>query len=180
MRICKCALTLLLFFGMALYVLPTYGASGINEEIVGECDPAYEPVVGDCLNPIAADPVYTTKPMHLNKAEVEAIARKYAAKYGIIKQVKNICKVINAESRGFTAAAGHKGRYVGMCQFMPRTFRAYVKKMVDAGVLDIRKSYSPMNPDDAVNVMVWMWSEKEYAQWGPARKIRREILIAFK
>jgi hypothetical protein len=109
-------------------------------------------------------------------AEVKEIVNKYTNKYDIQECTDSIVLVIRKESNGYADVISKNGKYYGMCQFIPRTFRVNVSKMVKAGLLDPDVTYSPLNPDHAVHVMVWMWSQGYHRQWGPAR--RMEIVIA--
>jgi hypothetical protein len=46
-----------------------------------------------------------------------------------------------------------------------------VEIMRKSGLLDAEATYSPLNPEHAVQVMVWMWSQGQMMQWGPARRV---------
>ena len=111
------------------------------------------------------------QPKRLSCGEVQSLVDRYAALYGIPDQSAAIVRVIHMESRGLTTAKSNSGRFLGLCQFMPRTFRAYVEAMKKSGLLDAGTTYSPLNPDHAVQVMVWMWSQGHMMQWGPARRV---------
>jgi hypothetical protein len=103
--------------------------------------------------------------------EIRSLVDRYADLYGIPDQSAAIVRVIHMESSGFATVKSPSGRYYGLCQFMPCTFNAYVEIMKKSGLLETGASYSPFNPEHAIQVMVWMWSQGEQLQWGPARRI---------
>lgn len=108
----------------------------------------------------------------LKASQIRAIVEQYASRYGIPDRAEVIARVIHLESSGYPAARSKCGRYVGLCQFMPHTFRANVDAMKRAGLLDPAGTYSPLDPDQAIHVMVWMWSQGLWHQWGPARRMQ--------
>ncbi len=110
-------------------------------------------------------------PKRLSCEEIQSLVDRYATLYGIPHQSAAIVRVIHMESRGLATAKSPSGRFLGLCQFMPRTFKAYVEIMKSSGLLDAEVTYSPFNPEHAIQVMVWMWSQGEQLQWGPARRI---------
>ena len=71
-------------------------------------------------------------------------------------------------------------RYYGMCQFTQKTFRASVVRMKQLGLLDSDATLSPMEPEHAVHVMAWMWSQGGYGHWGPAKRLLRKLARASK
>lgn len=107
----------------------------------------------------------------LSRDEVRTLVEHYAARYGVPGLVQDMVWVIHEESRRFPEARSRSGRYVGLCQFMPATFRANVRAMKKAGLLDPAESCSPLDPEDAINVMAWMWSRGLQDQWGPWRRL---------
>lgn len=110
-------------------------------------------------------------PLRLSSAEIRSLVDRYAVLYGIPDQAELIARVIHMESRGYAAARSRSGRFRGLCQFMPRTFRVNVAAMKRSGLLDSQATYSSLNPEHAVQVMVWMWSQGHMRQWGPARRL---------
>ena len=110
-------------------------------------------------------------PKRLSYGEIQSLVDRYAALYGIPDQSAAIVREIHMESSGFTTVKSPSGRFYGLCQFMPCTFRAYVEAMKKFGLVDAEAIYSPLNPEHAIQVMVWMWSQGEQLQWGPARRI---------
>lgn len=110
-------------------------------------------------------------PKRLNHMEIRSLVDRYADLYKIPDQSAAIVRVIHMESSGFATVKSPSGRYYGLCQFMPRTFKAYVEIMKKSGLLEAGATYSPFNPEHAIQVMVWMWSQGEQLQWGPARRI---------
>ncbi len=119
---------------------------------------------------IVKTPAIVPRPrMRLSDEEIRTLVARYTERYSIPELAGPMARVIHAESRGFEAVRSPNGRYVGLCQFMPRTFRANVAAMKRAGLLDPDEGLSPLDPEDAVNVMAWMWSQGYSDQWGPAR-----------
>lgn len=110
-------------------------------------------------------------PLRLTPAEVRILVDRYAALYHIPEEAEVIAKVIWMESRGHARVKSRSGRYHGLCQFMPATFRANVAAMKRLDLLDGKTTYSPFDPEHAVHVMVWMWSQGQWRQWGPARRM---------
>ena len=135
-------------------------------------DPCVPPSEPPAALPAREAPSAPETPVRLDKAQVRALVERFAQRYGIPEHAGSIAKVIHMESRGFTQARSRSGRYVGMCQFMPRTFRVNVELMKRAGLLPPDGTFSPLNPEHAVHVMVWMWSQGEQRQWGPARRMQ--------
>jgi len=110
-------------------------------------------------------------PLRLTPSEIRTLVDRYAALYGIPDQAEIIARVIQLESRGHARVRSRSGRYHGLCQFMPRTFHANVEAMKRSGILGSQAAYSPFDPEHAVQVMVWMWSQGHWRQWGPARRM---------
>lgn len=126
---------------------------------------------GLSLHAQTPDAPTVSRPKRMTCEEIQSLVDRYATRYGIPDQSAAIVRVIHMESSGLTTAKSPSGRFLGLCQFMPRTFRAYVEAMKKSGLLDAETAYSPLNPDHAVQVMVWMWSQGHMMQWGPARRI---------
>ena len=127
------------------------------------CVPAAQAEVPKVQTPIVKPRV------RLSDEDIRTLVARYTERYDIPDLAGPMVQVIHAESRGFEAVRSSNGRYVGLCQFMPRTFRANVAAMKRAGLLDPDEGLSPLDPEDAVNVMAWMWSQGYSDQWGPAR-----------
>jgi hypothetical protein len=136
------------------------------------CAVAAMVILATGLSVRAADPAGQTHPSRLDADQVRALVERYTSQYGIPQHATAIAKVIHMESRGFTAVRSKNGLYVGMCQFMPRTFAVNVEAMKKAGLLPADQTFSPLNPEHAIQVMVWMWSQGLCRQWGPARRMK--------
>lgn len=108
------------------------------------------------------------------RAAWELVAR-YCGKYGIEEKAPFLFGVIYQESRCFPDVVSPCRRYFGMCQFTQKTFRASVGRMKRLGLLDQDATLSPMEPEHAVHVMAWMWSQGGYGHWGPAKRILRQL-----
>jgi hypothetical protein len=120
----------------------------------------------------AADPTGKASPSRLDAGQIRTLVERYACQYDIPQHATSIAKVINLESRGFTAVRSKNGLYVGLCQFMPHTFAVNVDAMKKSGLLPADQTFSPLNPEHAIQVMVWMWSQGLHRQWGPARRMK--------
>lgn len=113
------------------------------------------------------------------RAAWDLVAR-YCGVYGIEEKAPFLFGVIYQESRCFPGVVSPCKRYYGMCQFTQRTFRASVGRMKRLGLLDEGATFSPMEPEHAVHVMAWMWSQGGYGHWGPAKRFLRQMARASK
>lgn len=104
----------------------------------------------------------------------ELISR-YAELYGVEEKAPLIFGVIRTESRFRPEAVSPCRRYYGMCQFTRRTFAMAVGQMKRLGLLHQNAVLDPMDPDHAVRVMTWMWSQGLHNHWGPARRFFRKL-----
>ncbi len=154
--------------------VPYLAPSGYTGEVVSAVGPVQP--IPMCV-PVAQTEIAKVKApvprprVRLSDEEIRALVARYTERYSIPEFADPMARVIHAESRGFEAVMSRGGRYVGLCQFMPRTFRANVAAMKLAGALDPEEELSPLDPEDAVNVMAWMWSQGYYDLWGPARQM---------
>jgi hypothetical protein len=101
------------------------------------------------------------------------LVRKYTRKYDIADQAHTMFRVIYEESRFFKNVQSDCGRYIGICQFTPSTFYANVEAMRDRMLIPKNVSLTPFNPEDAIQVMAYMWSRGYKDHWGPTRWIDR-------
>lgn len=127
---------------------------------------------GSAVSVAGADsaPAVPKRPQRrLEPAEVRQIVDCYAGLYGIPERASRITSVIMSESRGFAAIRSRNGRFEGICQFLPQTFKVNVAAMKKAGALPPWVIFSTLEPEQAIQVMVWMWSKGKHRQWGPAR-----------
>jgi hypothetical protein len=108
------------------------------------------------------------------RAAWELVSR-YCGVYGIEEKAPLLFGVIRTESACLPEVVSPCGRYHGLCQFTRGTFDASVRRMKRLGLLNEEVSFSPMDPEHAVHVMAWMWSQGGHGHWGPARKFFRQL-----
>jgi hypothetical protein len=65
--------------------------------------------------------------------------------------------------------------YKGIGQFSRSTFRRNVQAMKRLGLVPEDAKYSPFDPDQAIEVMAWMWSQGYSNHWGPYRLVARRL-----
>ena len=101
--------------------------------------------------------------------------KRYAMKYQVQDQAAKIYKVIFEESRFLDSVRSKGGAYLGMCQFRPSTFQQNVREMKELMLLPKDAHLSPFNPEHAIHVMTWMWSQGYKDHWGPTRFVERQV-----
>lgn len=131
-----------------------------------------------------ASPTFTTlkagwpaaSPDLANDDETRAweLVFKHCERYGIEEKALLMFRTVWHESRCQPGVTSRCGRYYGMAQFVKSTFTKNVKKMKSLGHIANDAVYSPMDPDQAVEVMAFMWSQGYERHWGPyARHAKR-------
>ena len=100
---------------------------------------------------------------------------KYSERYDIEEKAPLLFGVIRKESACRAEAVSPCGRYHGLCQFKKATFDLAVRRMKRLGLFDENAVLTPMDPDHAVHVMAWMWSQGDQRQWGPVRRFLRKL-----
>lgn len=133
-------------------------------------------------------PEFTTLPAgwpdpapKLNAAGEENVwAMVYAScrRYGISDQALTMFQVLWEESRLTSRVSSGCGRYHGISQFTPYTFRSNVNAMRRLGLIWGDEEWSPFNPAQAIEVMAWMWSQGYQNHWGPYRRVVRRLATA--
>jgi hypothetical protein len=103
------------------------------------------------------------------------LVKRYTLKYRIPDQAAKIYKVIFEESRFTDDVRSEGGEYLGMCQFKPSTFYQNVREMKALMLLPRNVRFSPFNPEHAIHVMTWMWSQGYKDHWGPTRFVERQV-----
>ncbi|KAA0252860.1 MAG: hypothetical protein EDX89_16960 [Acidobacteria bacterium] len=96
-------------------------------------------------------------------------------RFGISDEALVMYHVLWEESRLLPHVRSACGRYLGIGQFVPRTFRANVAEMKKHGLLAEDVRYSPFDPDQAIEVMAFMWSRGHQNHWGPWRRVSRRL-----
>lgn len=99
---------------------------------------------------------------------------KHAERFDVTGEALVMFEVIWRESRCLPHVTSDDGLYHGIAQFLPSTFEANVREMKRRGLVRRDVRYSPMNPDQALEVMAFMWSEGYADHWGPYRRLVRE------
>ena len=99
-------------------------------------------------------------------------------RYGIADQALTMFQVLWEESRLTSTVSSGCGRYHGISQFTPYTFRSNVNAMRRLGLIWGDDNWSPFNPAQAIEVMAWMWSQGYQNHWGPYRRVVRRIASA--
>ncbi len=103
---------------------------------------------------------------------------QYAKKYGIAHHAPFLLDVIRQESGYFSNVVSPCGRYLGMCQFTPSTFEANVRAMKAQGLVPSAARFSPLDAEQSVQVMAWMWSQGFVNHWGPAARALQRMAAA--
>ncbi|MBL8111573.1 MAG: hypothetical protein JNK60_01720 [Acidobacteria bacterium] len=99
---------------------------------------------------------------------------KHCERYGIEDKALLMFRTIWHESRCQSGAKSRCGRYYGIAQFVKSTFTKNVKKMKALGYVAPDAAYSPLDTDQAMEVMAFMWSQGYERHWGPyARHAKR-------
>ena len=92
-------------------------------------------------------------------------------RFGIEDEALVMYNVLWEESRLKPDVVSPCGRYVGISQFLPSTFRRNVRAMRHLGLLPEGVDYSPLDPQQSISVMAWMWSQGYHRHWGPYRRV---------
>lgn len=96
-------------------------------------------------------------------------------RYGIAGEAVTMYRVLWEESRLMPEVRSPCGRYYGIGQFTRSTFRANVEAMRRLGLIWGGEKWSPFDPAQAIEVMAWMWSRGFHDQWGPYRRVLRQL-----
>ncbi len=115
-----------------------------------------------------------------NEAEERAwtLVARQCERFGIPDQALAMYHVLWEESRCLPHVRSASGRYHGIGQFVRSTFRVNVRRMKELGLISEASRYSPMNPEQAIEVMAWMWSQGYPDHWGPYRRVSRRLAAA--
>ena len=100
---------------------------------------------------------------------------RQCVRFGIADQAIAMYTVLWEESRLDPDVVSPDGLYEGIGQFCLSTFRRNVRSMKRLGVVAVDASYSPRVPDQAIEVMAWMWSQGYSSHWGPYRRVTRKL-----
>lgn len=100
---------------------------------------------------------------------------RQCVRFGIAGEALAMYTVLWEESRLEPEVVSPGGLYVGISQFAKSTFRRNVRSMKRLGVVAEEAAYSPFDPDQAIEVMAWMWSQGYSSHWGPYRKVARKL-----
>lgn len=94
-------------------------------------------------------------------------------RFAITQDAIAMYQVIWEESRLQPEVVSPCGLYQGISQFARSTFRRNVRAMKRLGLVPEGAKYSPFDPDQAIEVMAWMWSQGYNDHWGPYRRVLR-------
>lgn len=160
-------LALVLAFSAAFAATPTV-------EVAAPEGPSHLPAPMDLSREEAPRPKQPEFRSERDRWVWELISR-YAELYGVEDKAPLIFGVIRTESGFRPEAVSPCRRYYGMCQFTRSTFAMAVGQMKRLGLLHQNAVLDPMDPDHAVHVMTWMWSQGLHNHWGPARRFFRKL-----
>ncbi len=124
--------------------------------------------------PIPA-PVPTPHLTNAHEADIWKLVWNACERYDCTGDAPLIYDVLWEESRLHPEVKSPCGRYLGMAQFKPSTFDASVKRMQQLGLLPRNIDFSPYQPEHAIEVMAWMWSQGYENHWGPYRRVARRF-----
>mgnify|MGYP000888485239 FL=1 len=110
--------------------------------------------------------------------DVWAMVYASCRRYGITDQALAMYQVLWEESRLTSKVRSGCGRYHGISQFTPYTFRRNVEAMRRLGLIWGDERWSPFDPSQAIEVMAWMWSQGHQDHWGPYRRVIRRLATA--
>jgi hypothetical protein len=159
----------------------------------GDLSASSSPVSGPGLSPLPAGwPVLSALPAGWpgptpevddeHSLRIWNAVYRQCERFGVAHEAIAMYHVLWEESRLRTDVVSPSRLYEGISQFLPSTFRRNVRTMKRLGVLPEDVEYSPMDPDQAIEVMAWMWSQGYSSHWGPyqrvAQRLEREALAA--
>ena len=155
--------------------VPIDGSSGVKAGGPNVVTPAQLP--GFTTLPAGwPDPVPELKGPH--QEDVWALVHAACSRYGIADQAVAMYHVLWEESRLTPQVRSGCGRYNGISQFSPYTFRRNVAAMRRLGLIWGNEEWSPFDPSQAIEVMAWMWSQGYQNHWGPYRRVLRRLATA--
>jgi hypothetical protein len=97
-------------------------------------------------------------------------------RFAITDQAISMYQVIWEESRLKPKVVSPCGLYEGVSQFLGSTFRRNVRAMKRLDLIPKDAKYNPFDPDQAIEVMAWMWSQGYSSHWGPYRRVSRRLV----
>jgi hypothetical protein len=96
-------------------------------------------------------------------------------RFAVTEQAIAMYQVMWEESRLQADVVSPCGLYQGIAQFVRPTFRRNVRAMKRLGLIPGEAAYSPLDPDQAIEVMAWMWSQGYSSHWGPYRRVAQRL-----
>ena len=120
-------------------------------------------------------PVPTPRLTTAHEARIWKLVLNACERYDCTGDALLIYDVLWEESRLLPDVKSPCGRYLGMAQFKPSTFDANVRRMQQLGLLPQTMAFSPYQPEHAIEVMAWMWSQGYENHWGPYRRVARRF-----
>ncbi len=100
---------------------------------------------------------------------------KHCARFSVTGQALTMYHVLWEESRLLPEVKSACGRYFGIGQFVRSTFNSNVAEMKKRGLIPKESRFSPLDADQAIEVMAWMWSQGYMSHWGPYRRVSRRL-----
>ena len=107
--------------------------------------------------------------------DVWTVVHAACQRHGIADEALTMYQVLWEESRLTPQVRSSCGRYHGIGQFTLSTFFSNVEAMQHLGLIWGDEEWSPLNPDQAIEVMAWMWSRRYHDHWGPYRRVVRRL-----
>ncbi len=96
-------------------------------------------------------------------------------RFGIADQAVVMFQVMWEESRLRADVVSPSLKYEGIAQFAPETFYWNVRAMRRLGLISREVNYSPFHPEQAIEVMAWMWSKGYSNHWGPYSRVAERL-----
>ena len=112
------------------------------------------------------------------EADIWSTVHAACQRHGILEEAVTMYHVLWEESRLTSGVTSPCGRYYGIGQFTPSTFRHNVGVMRRLGLIWGDEEWSPFEPAQAIEVMAWMWSQGYHDHWGPYRRVIRKLASA--
>lgn len=110
-----------------------------------------------------------------HESRIWSLVWSSCVRYSLTHQALAMYHVLWEESRLLPHVRSACGRYLGIGQFVPSTFRSNVNEMKRRGLIPRDADFSPYDPDHAIEVMAFMWSQGFSNHWGPYRRVARRL-----
>ncbi|MCC6132258.1 MAG: hypothetical protein IT186_20240 [Acidobacteria bacterium] len=160
-----------------VFLLVLAWVAGFGLKAHAEPDAPSKPIPQNSLESVrpASPPVHTPPLRTAHEAEIWNLVWKHSERYGVTSKALAMYYVLWEESRLVPGARSPCGRYHGIGQFTLVAFQRGVAQMKRLGLIVPGARFSPLNPDHAIEVMAWLWSEGHTRLWGPYRRVERRL-----